>query len=196
MEGAFSDAFLQPAQLLLFMPRSILALFLQLLTLSCAAPQEPPPIPPPPVAPADSTTADSTEAYTFGQTIYVPVYSHIYYQNHRRVINLATTLSIRNTDASGTLTITAVRYYDSEGNLVRHYIEQPVQLGPMASQAYVVEVDDTSGGSGANFIVELRSDQRLTQPVVEAVMISTASTQGISFVTEGRILKEKRPEVP
>ncbi|HMB93176.1 MAG TPA: DUF3124 domain-containing protein, partial [Rhodothermales bacterium] len=126
--------------------------------------------------------------------IYVPAYSHIYYQNHRRVINLATTLSIRNTDEKTPLTIMAVRYYDSEGNLVRHYIEQPVVLKPMASKAYVVEVDDTSGGSGANFIVEWGSDQPVTQPVVEAVMISTASTQGISFVTTGRVLTDRLAE--
>lgn len=174
------------------MPRLLLTLLL--LCLSCAAPQEPPPTPAPTTT-SEASVADSTGSHAFGQTIYVPAYSHIYYQNHRRVINLATTLSIRNTDVKGGLTIMAVRYYDSEGNLVRHYIEEPVRLGPMASKAYVVDVDDTSGGSGANFIVEWSADQAITQPVVEAVMISTASTQGISFVTTGRVL-EKHPEAP
>jgi hypothetical protein len=171
------------------MPRSLFVLPLLLFCFSCAEPQEPPPTPLP--TPADSTTSSAAGQYAYGQTIYVPAYSHIYYQNHRRVINLATTLSIRNTDLQNPLTITAVRYYDSEGKLVRHYIEQPLRLGPMASKAYVVEVNDTSGGSGANFIVEWGSDQAITQPVMEAVMISTASTQGISFVTTGRVLKDR-----
>lgn len=175
------------------MSRSLFALLFLLLFWSCAAPQEPPPASPTTPLPDSSTVAaDSVGTHAFGQTIYVPAYSHIYYQNHRRVINLATTLSIRNTDEKYPLTITAVRYYDSGGNLVRHYIEQPVVLKPMASKAYVVDVDDTSGGSGANFIVEWGSEHPVTQPVAEAVMISTASTQGISFVTTGRVLTDRR----
>lgn len=33
-----------------------------------------------------------------GQTIYVPIYSHIYFQNQSRTLNLTATLSIRNSD--------------------------------------------------------------------------------------------------
>lgn len=192
-----SGARFQTNQPVSFMPRSLFAFSFLLLFLSCAAPQEPPPASPTTTtADSDSTTVavDSVGTPAFGQTIYVPAYSHIYYQNHRRVINLATTLSIRNTDAINPLTIVAVRYYDSEGQLVRRYLEQPVRLGPMASKAYVVDVDDTSGGSGANFIVEWVAEQALTQPVVEAVMISTASTQGISFVTTGRVLADRHAD--
>lgn len=43
-------------------------------------------------------TLESKKILT-GQTIYVPVYSYIYhYDTQTQVINLATTLSIRNTD--------------------------------------------------------------------------------------------------
>lgn len=129
-------------------------------------------------------------AASVGQTIYVPVYSHIYYRDDRRVVNLAATLSIRNTDAVHGLVITAVRYYDSNGQLVRRYLQQPLALGPMATKDYVVEQDDTSGGSGANFIVEWTAEAPVTPPVVEAVMISTASSQGISFTSPGRVLAE------
>lgn len=126
---------------------------------------------------------------TFGQKIYVPIYSHIYYGNNRREINLAATLSIRNTDLNNPIIVTIVDYYDTNGKLVRKYLNQPLQLPPMATRDYIVEEDDTIGGSGANFIVEWKSKAAVSEPVVEAVMISTHSSQGISFVSHGRVIK-------
>ena len=60
----------------------------------------------------------------------------------------------------------------------------------MASTDFVVAEDDMSGGVGANFIVEWSAGIEVTVPVVEAVMISTASQQGISFVSQGRVIKD------
>lgn len=124
-----------------------------------------------------------------GQIIYVPAYSHIYYQDQQRVINLNVTLSIRNTDGKHPIQIDAVQYYDSAGQFIRNYLEQPMRLSPMASTAFVVDEDDSAGGVGANFIVAWSSEQQTTKPVVEAVMISAASTQGISFVSVGRVIE-------
>lgn len=132
-----------------------------------------------------------------GQIIYVPVYSHIYYQDQQRVIDLAATLSIRNTDGRQAIQIDAVLYYDSDGNLIRSYLDEPVRLGAMASTAFVVAESDRTGGVGANFIVAWSGETQPTPPVVEAVMISAASAQGISFVSVGRVLESyptTRPE--
>lgn len=125
------------------------------------------------------------------QTIYIPVYSHIYIRDRERTFNLAATLSIRNTDLSNSITLMAVDYYDSEGNLVNEYLEEPVQLAALASTAFVVEEGDLRGGVGANFVVSWQADQSVTRPVVEAVMISTRSTQGISFTSPGRVISEE-----
>jgi len=129
-----------------------------------------------------------------GQTIYVPIYSHIYIRNKSRVINLAATLSIRNTDAQNSIHITSARYYDTNGALLKEYLDQPLRLAPMASTDFVVPEDDMSGGVGANFIVEWGAGVEVTEPVVEAVMISTASQQGISFVSAGRVIKNRSPQ--
>jgi hypothetical protein len=126
-----------------------------------------------------------------GETVYVPVYSHIYhYNNQSHTINLSVTLSIRNTDLRNPMVITAVRYYDNDGKLIRKYLENPVQLAPLASTDFFVEADDVTGGLGANFIVEWVAETTVFQPVIEAVMISTASTQGISFVSNGRVIQQ------
>lgn len=124
-----------------------------------------------------------------GQTIYVPVYSHIYFENKKQAIDLSATLSVRNTDIDNSIIITSVRYYDTNGKLVRQYLENPVELGSLASTDFVVERTDKSGGLGANFIVEWVAEKEVSQPVVETVMISASSAQGISFVSNGRVIK-------
>lgn len=124
-----------------------------------------------------------------GQTVYVSVYSHIYHENQNRPFNLAANLSIRNTDLNDTLTVTSVRYYDTDGRLVQNYLPKPTRLGPLASLIYVVERRDTTGGSGANFIVEWDSPQAVSEPIIEAVMASAGAGQGIAFITVGRPIK-------
>jgi len=129
---------------------------------------------------------------TVRQTLYVPAYSHIYYYSKKHRILLAITLSIRNTDLTRPITITSVRYYDTPGQLIKEYLEQPLPLAPLESTDFVVEERDTRGGTGANFIVEWMAEERVNDPVVEAVMISSG-TQGISFVSPGRVIHGKNP---
>jgi len=128
-----------------------------------------------------------------GQTVYVPIYSHIYHYNSQdQVMNLSATLSIRNTDLTNSIIITSVRYYDTDGKLIREDIKSPVELKPLASTDFFIAADDTSGGSGANFIVEWVAEKTVYEPVIEAVMISTSSSQGISFVRPAKVLKQHR----
>ncbi len=107
-------------------------------------------------------------------------------------MNLSATLSIRNTDLTNSIIITSVRYYDSDGKLIRQDIKSPVELKPLASTDFFIAADDTSGGSGANFIVEWVAEKTVYEPVIEAIMISTSSSQGISFVSPAKILKQHR----
>jgi Protein of unknown function (DUF3124) len=144
--------------------------------------------------PATSTEVD--EKQIVGQTIYVPIYSHIYTRDKTRVINLSATLSIRNTDAQNQIRINSVRYYDTNGRLLKEYVDRPLTVVPMASTDFVVAEEDTSGGVGANFIVEWSASVEVTEPVVEAVMIGTASQQGISFLSTGRVIRDGVPRAP
>lgn len=127
------------------------------------------------------------------RAVYVPVYSHIYFGDARNQFDLTVTLLVRNTDPSHPLLLTSVRYLDSDGALVRTYVDEPVRLGPMASLDYVVAEGDRTGGIGANFVVEWTADHRLTEPVIEAVMIGTRSGQGISFTSVGRPTRSSVP---
>ena len=137
-------------------------------------------------------TLDKNFQIAMGQTIYVPVYSHIYHYNRQEIFNLAVTLSIRNTDLSNSLIITSVRYYNSDGKLVKQYLQQPIQLDVLASTDFFVDRNDTSGGLGANFIVEWVAKTKISEPIVEAVMIGTDYQQGISFTSPGKVIKSQK----
>jgi len=121
-----------------------------------------------------------------GQRVYVPAYSHIYSGNKERPFLLTVTLSIRNIDPTHIIEITLVDYYETQGKLLKKYIDKPTTLNPLESLRYVISEKDKSGGSGANFIVEWHSDKPANQPIIESIMIGTQSGQGISFTSRGR----------
>lgn len=106
-------------------------------------------------------------------------------------MNLTATLSVRNTDANHPIILSSIRYYDSGGKLVRNYLAQSGELGPLASADFVVDEADTSGGSGASFLVDWVAQQPVSPPVIEAVMISATGSQGISFVTSGQVIHDR-----
>jgi hypothetical protein len=134
-----------------------------------------------------------TTGHTLGQSLYVPAYSSVYYQNQKRRYALAVTLSIRNTDGQHALTVTSVRYVGAEGQLLQEYVATPLPLGPLGSTEFFVDEQDRSGGIGASFLIEWHAEKPISAPVVETVMIGTTGTQAISFVSVGRILRNRTP---
>ncbi len=129
---------------------------------------------------------------SMGQSVYVSIYSHIYSGLKARPFDLAAILSIRNTDINQPVTLVSVKYYDTEGKLLKEYLDGPLQLKALASTRYIIKEGDKAGGSGANFIVKWKSDKKVTPPIIEAVMIGTHSGQGISFVSRGQVIEEHR----
>ncbi|MGJ5633543.1 DUF3124 domain-containing protein [Nostoc sp. CALU 1950] len=161
---------------------------------SCKSPEIPPKSQPDiaQITPSQKVvTLDQNFKIASSQTVYVPVYSHIYHHNRQEIFELAVTLSIRNTDLTNPIVITSVRYYNSDGKLVKQYLERPIQLDALASTAFFVNRNDTSGGLGANFIVEWVAQTEMSDPIVEAVMIGTDFQQGISFISPGRVIKSQ-----
>jgi hypothetical protein len=126
----------------------------------------------------------SPKAVVAGQVVYVPVYSHIYAEGGKPIL-LETTLSIRNTDRNQEITITAVDYFDTNGNLVKDYLGKSVSLKPLATAEFLVPEKEIEGGSGANFIVAWVSLTKVNQPVIEAVMVGSEGQARISFVRSG-----------
>ncbi len=128
-----------------------------------------------------------------GQTVYVPIYSHIY-AGGGKDLPLESTLSIRNTDASTSIIVNSVRYYGTDGKLLNEYLDEPVILNPMASIDFLVEAREMSGGVGANFLVEWIAEERVSMPIIEAVMVGGNANQLASFVRVGRPIENVEPE--
>lgn len=124
------------------------------------------------------------------ETIYLPVYSSIYTHDHElQKVDLAETVSIRNTDFKEPILLTSVRHYRTDGSLEKEYIRRPLQVDPMATADFVVPKFDTTGGSGANFIIEWVSKRKVTKPITESIMIFAASSHSVSFLSRGEVIQ-------
>ena len=127
-----------------------------------------------------------------GQTVYVPAYSHILMGGGKRELkfDLSINLSIRNTDLKNAITIISADYYDSEGNIVKRYVEKPLVLKPMGSTYQYIHKFDTSGGWGANYIIRWKSETQVNEPIIESINYGSRGTHTISFVSRGKAIKE------
>jgi hypothetical protein len=141
------------------------------------------------LVPSDLRADNTTPVLSRGETVYVPVYSHIYTGNREQLYQLTVTLSVRNIDPNHSLTVTNVDYHETQGKILKKYLEKPLSLEPLGSTRFIVPLKDTKGGSGANFIVIWKSDRNMNQPIIESVMIGTQSQQGISFTSRGVNIK-------
>ncbi|MGD2019753.1 MAG: DUF3124 domain-containing protein [Thiohalocapsa sp.] len=127
-----------------------------------------------------------------GRSVYVPAYSHIY-RNTGATVPLAITLSVRNTDAAEPVSIDRVRYFDGDGQLVREQPEAPLVLAPMATASFLVEAEDPSGGSGANFLVDWSARESVSMPLIEAVMVGD---DGLAFKSRGELVQPEAAAQP
>jgi len=137
--------------------------------------------------------AEDAPHLSSGQMIYVPAYSQISHGNmdgkgQPLTVLLSTTLSLRNTDPSETITVTSVKYYDTDGRVVRQFVTAPVTLEAMASKDFFVEHRDTTGGNGANFVVEWTSAKPVNIPLAETINAYFFGTQSMAFIGQGRAI--------
>lgn len=118
-------------------------------------------------------------------TSYLSVYSEIYSETEHRTHNLTSTISMRNTNLKDTIYIKKAEYFDTKGNPIRTYFDEPIFIKPMETVEIVIDEKDQSGGTGANFLFQWSIKPTSHQPYFEGVMISTSGQQGLSFTTQG-----------
>lgn len=99
-----------------------------------------------------------------GQTLYVPLYSHVFAGDRESPFYLAATLSVRNTDLRNPIDLLEVNYYDSAGKLLDRFLDSPVPLKPLASWQYVIAESDKRGGPGASFVVKWKAQRPVSPP--------------------------------
>ena len=126
-----------------------------------------------------------------GQTMYLPIYSHIWHGDRDRSGEPARTLmsvsvSIRNTDPVKAIRVVSAQYHDSEGKKLRAYVAAPRSIPPLGAYELFVPRSDDTGGSGANFVIRWESDTPASPPVVEGFHANLPAGRSIAFTTTAR----------
>ncbi len=139
---------------------------------------------------SDSATAQSDPNLSKGQLVYVSTYSNVFVGKITEKFQLSTLLSIRNTDPKYPITVLLADYFDTDGRKKKSYIYSPARLAPLATKTYFVEPLDTSGGAGANFLVQWEADRSVNQPIIEAVMLNLFNNRGLAFRSSGQVITD------
>jgi len=75
--------------------------------------------------------------------------------------------------------------------VLRSYPAAQTTLAPFAAVTAVLDERDPSGGTGGAFLVRWSSTKAVIPPVVQSVMIGSSNSQGISFLSEARVVEER-----
>jgi len=130
-----------------------------------------------------------TAQLKYFETDYLPVYSDIYYQDGTKRFPVTATVSIRNTSLTDSAFVLSAVYYDSYGKVLHSYLDSTLLLSPLESVELVVEEDESEGGAGANFIIRWAATKYTDQILIQSVMISTYGQQGVSFLSNAKVIK-------
>jgi len=121
-----------------------------------------------------------------GGKSYLSIYSQIFSLTEHKTHNLTVMVSLRNMSDTDTIYMDTAQYYDTHGVSIHDYFKNTIYLAPLETLEIVIDEMDTAGGTGGNFIFEWKIPQTSPEPLFEAVMSSTTSQQGLSFITEAK----------
>lgn len=129
--------------------------------------------------------AQDAPAVSKGQTLFLPLVSHVYLGAKNKPYDLTKTFSFRNRDRKHAVTLVSVEYRDGSGSSLGDVLKNPRTINPLASLQMPVgspKPDNSKEGSPC-LIVVWKSDQSVTPPLVQCIMIGATGQQGISFST-------------
>ena len=137
------------------------------------------------------TSGQTSQGRSVGQLLYLPIYSHVWHgevdrkgQPTKTLVSIS--VSIRNTDPVKSIRITSAQYYDTDGKRLKEYLISPKTIGPMGTYEIFVPRSDDTGGSGANFLINWKSDVPVSPPIVEGFHANLPVGRSIAFTTWAR----------
>lgn len=138
--------------------------------------------------------AQEIPPFSTGQSLYLPIYSHLYHGDVNSRTGkpsetlVSTHVSIRNTDPGAGMRVVSARYYNTDGKLLREFLPKPQAIPPLGTFELYVPRSDSSGGSGANFIIDWVADKPINPPLVEALHADIREARTLLFVTTARAI--------
>lgn len=136
-----------------------------------------------------AAVAQEVRPLSRGQMLFLPIYSHMLYGNLGKsgkasYLLLSALVSIRNTDPRRPLRVLSARYFDTHGKTLAERVAAPVTIPPLGTLELFVELNDASGGSGANFIIRWEAEQPINPPLVEALHANMDGGKAVIFMTQ------------
>jgi hypothetical protein len=139
----------------------------------------------------EQSTTGTRIKYLSGETVYVPIYPNVFYSKDFKAYDLIATLSIHNISLDDAITITKIDYHNTNGDLIKSYIEnESIILKPLQTVQLVIQNDNKNSTKGSDVIVEWASESAVCSPIVEATMVSASGQVGLSFITTGKVIKQ------
>jgi len=127
-----------------------------------------------------------------GQVLYMPIYSNIPHFMDSVEIDMSAFVAIHNTDFYQSIRLLKVQYFNTKGKLVRDFMPNEIlTLKPLETVDFYVPYQDKSG-TGANFLIEWKSDSLVTEPLVESITINTKLQNTVAVLSYGKVIKEIR----
>jgi hypothetical protein len=84
--------------------------------------------------------------------------------------------------------VTSARYFNTDGQLLREYITAARVIPPLGTLELYVPRSDSSGGSGANFLIDWNAEKPVNPPLIEALHADIREARTLLFVTTARPL--------
>jgi len=125
-----------------------------------------------------------------GQVWYLPIYSNIPYKPGDDSYSLSGFAAVHNTDMEHPIRISQVWFFNNDGALVKDFLQDSIIiLPPLCTTNFYIPEQDKSG-LGANFIIEWTADTLVNEPLIESVMVNLTTGHGVSFLSQGRVIRE------
>ena len=134
---------------------------------------------------------------SYGQSLYLPVYSHLYHGDVNPKTGkpnetlVSTHINIRNTDPRMAMKVISARYYNTDDKLLKEFLPAPQTIPPYGTHELYVARSDSSGGSGANFVIEWSAERPINPPLVEALHADIREARTLLFVTTARPIQTR-----
>ena len=116
-----------------------------------------------------------------GGTIYVPLYMtfHQSYGSSKDTYSLTSTACLHNPDPKHAITVYDVEHYDSNGNLIKKMLFEPITINPWSSKEVSILPVPRTEEFGTNLIVRWKSDQPVNPLLVEVLMVGQVLNRGV-----------------
>lgn len=143
---------------------------------------------------AAPASAQQEQPLSTGQTLYLPVYSHLYHGDLDKTgkpgyTSVSVHVSIRNTDPKTPIKVLSARYFDTQGKPVREFVTAAQTLPPLGTLELFVPRADMAGGSGANFLIAWSAEAPANPPLVEALHADIREARTLVFSTSARPIR-------